>query len=78
MFLQVSVCPQGGGMHGCKRGGVRGCSVGWVHGMRYGRSLHGQYASYWNAFLFYVNFTSFEDLVRGTPGKHNQNKNALE
>ena len=48
----------GGGM--CDRGA---CVAGGVHGrgcschacppdtMRYGQSLHGQYASYWNAFL---------------------------
>ena len=28
MFLQVSVCPRGGGVRGCSRGGVRGCSGG--------------------------------------------------
>ena len=44
-----------GGMHG-KEGGVHG--EGGMHGegggMRgmHGRSLRGQYASYWNAFLF--------------------------
>ena len=31
MFLQASVCPQGG-VHGCSGGGVRGCSGGVVCG----------------------------------------------
>ena len=70
MFLQVSVCPRGGGscvvalgggamvapggggMHGCSRGA---CLVapGGVHGFFDEiRSMSGQYASYWNAFLW--------------------------
>ena len=40
----VGVC-MAGGMHG------RGCVC---HTVKYGRSMHGRYASYWNAFLFYV------------------------
>ena len=53
----------GGGMCGCSRGGMHGCSGGhaWLlqgggmHGIRQDteiRSMSGQYASYWNAFLF--------------------------
>ena len=64
MFLQVSVCPQGcmhgrGGMH---VGGMRGSGGdmhgrGGVHGRYYGtRSMSGQYASYWNAFLLMLVF----------------------
>ena len=32
MFLQASVCPQGGGVRGCPRGGMHGCSGGGMHG----------------------------------------------
>ena len=67
MFLQVSVCPQGGGgmrgswgdMHG--KGGACMAKEGCVHGeggvrgiqrdMEI-RSMSGWYASYWNALLF--------------------------
>ena len=92
MFLQVSVCPQGGacvvapggacvvapggacmvalGGHAwllrgvcvvapggacmvAPRGGMRGCSGGGMRGFfNKMRSMSGQYASYWNAFLF--------------------------
>ena len=68
MFLQVSVCPQGGGgMRGCSGGacvvapgGMRGCSRGGgVRGFFHEiRSMSGRYASYWNAFLFAVSFQS--------------------
>ena len=112
MFLQVCVCPRGGGgmrgrgvvMHGrgacvvgaclaggmCGRGGMHGrganvwqggmcgrghvwwggvCGRGGMHGRthvchtplpptcdttRYGWSMRGRYASYWNAFLFQI------------------------
>ena len=60
VWQRGSMHAEGGGMHGWGACMVRGaCMVkGGVHGMhthhpstRYGRSMHGQYASYWNAFL---------------------------
>ena len=30
---------------------------GPLHNTRYGRSMRGRYASYWNAFLFYMKIT---------------------
>ena len=39
---------KGGSMHG--EGGA--CMVCTSHSMRYGQSMRGRYASYWNAFLF--------------------------
>ena len=52
-----------GGVHG--RGGMHGKGGVCVRGMhamhtpadttRYGRSMHGRYASYWNAFLLLLN-----------------------
>ena len=61
MFLQMSVCPLGGGMRGWG-GGVHGwgaCVAGGMHApppsatyYGYGiRSMSGRYVSYWNAFL---------------------------
>ena len=49
------------GVHG-ERGGMHG--KGGVHGMhplslRYGQSLRGRYASYWNAFFFYCRLLLF-------------------
>ena len=49
-----------GGMHG-KRGGMRG-----MHPppLRYGRSLRGRYASYWNAFLLgiFLGFFKYQEV----------------
>ena len=71
MFLQECVCPRGGGrawpggMRGrgaCMAGGG-GCS--WC-GKYYGIwSMSGQYASYWNAFLF----LKFLPPAKGSCGK---------
>ena len=53
----------GGSMHGCW-GGMRGCGEGCVvaGGVCIGydeiRSMSGRYASYWNAFLLVILFTS--------------------
>ena len=59
------VCVVAGGMH-CCRGGVRGCGGhAWLWGGMRGcrgacvgydeiRSMSGQHASYWNAFLFNI------------------------
>ena len=44
-----------GGVRGCS-GGMCGCSGGGMRGMQRDteiRSMSGQYASYWNAFLFF-------------------------
>ena len=74
LFLQVSVCPRGGGVRGsgdmhtrvCVAGG---CVVGAVCGMHAPpqqilrdtviRSMSGRYASYWNAFLFVFLFNIY-------------------
>ena len=46
------------------RGGVRG-----MHPPpRYGRSLRGRYASYWNAFLLYCTFVMYRGAARWLPG----------
>ena len=56
-----------GGMHGCSKGGTHGCSRGaCVVALEGGvrgffdeiRSMSGRYASYWNAFLLDLYFSS--------------------
>ena len=58
----LGACVAGGVCGGSGMRGEGACvAKGGVHGMhappsvttRYGRSMHGRYASYWNAFLFY-------------------------
>ena len=61
MFSQASVCPRGGGGERCAwqrggacvaKGGMRG-KGGGVRGRRDGH-CSGRYASYWNAFFFFI------------------------
>ena len=68
MFLQVSLCPRGGGEHAwllaggawllggacvVAGGGMCGCQGGGACiGYDKIRSMSGWYASYWNAFLY--------------------------
>ena len=64
---QVGACMAGGGhaWWGCVAGGMHGrWGACMVRGMcatyttRYSWSMHGQYASYWNAFLFCLIFVA--------------------
>ena len=48
------VCGEGG--HAWQKGGMHGKGGG----ERYGRSMRGRYASYWNAFLFKVKISKEE------------------
>ena len=78
MFLQVSVCPRGGGVrgwgHAWQGGGMHG--RGWQGGQILRdtviRSMSGRYASYWNAFLFNLNLTGLMMGYEGIVTDNNQ------
>ena len=49
-----------GDMHG--EGGMHGMYPPLCHSTRYGRSMRGQYTSYWNAFLLREFFRTYENI----------------
>ena len=57
-LLPGGACVVAQGILGFSQGGMHGCSGGGVRGIRRDtqtRSMSGRYASYWNAFLFFIN-----------------------